>query len=199
MEKTKRKVCWIRVFKNISYIIAPFLLIILIISIISLLYSYQTDSIRKGETYFESLDFAERYMNSITRQMRRSDNVSEEIEYRETNDFQEVYYNYITDYYVKNGDITIYYDVLSDNSNFYYLIINQDANIAYTNVPNRIDTQTIEAIKSRIVNNQIYWNFENGKMDTSIEKLKENINEKSSIYLDYLDRKSIYRVYLYAR
>lgn len=189
MEKTKRKVCWIRVFKNLSYITFPFLLILLIVSIFSLLYSYQTDSIRKGEPYFESIDFVERYVNSLTRQMEQSQNVSEDVVLQgNTDDIQVRYGDYLSTYSVKNGDMTIYYSIMSD-SNFCYLIMDPTSHVAYTNVPNRIDMQTVDAIKNYIVQNQIYWNYENGKMDTSIEKLK-NMNENSSIYLDYLKRKS---------
>lgn len=196
MESSKGKICWSRVLKNISYFLAPILLVILILSILALVYPYGRESMKHGKTYFESVDFANLYANSIENYLYQIAMINQEndIEGLTSDDKQNYgYYNsYIVGDEYHDKDIQMYYKYY--NANFCYLIIDHKNGIAYTNVENRIDTNTIESIKSYITSGNLYWKYENEEIDTSIEILKENVNEQTSIYREYL-RDGEYTVY----
>lgn len=196
MESSKGKICWSRVLKNISYFLAPILLVILILSILALVYPYGRESMKHGKTYFESVDFANLYANSIENYLYQIAMINQENDIEELTSDDKQNYGYYNSYVVgdeyHDKDIQMYYKYY--NANFCYLIIDHKNGIAYTNVENRIGTNTIESIKSYITSGNLYWKYENEEIDTSIEILKENVNEQTSIYREYL-RDGEYTVY----
>ena len=74
-EVRSRKICLSRVLKNICYVIAPILLISLIVSIVSVIYVYETGKGKEDKNYFETTDFAKEYINSIERTVRVMKNI----------------------------------------------------------------------------------------------------------------------------
>ena len=74
--------------------------------------------------------------------------------------------------------------------NFKYLIIDNKNSVAYTNVEHTMFTDSIEEIKERLAKNSIYWNYENGNVNTSIEKLKLEEIRYKSIYKSIDDAKN---------
>lgn len=73
--------------------------------------------------------------------------------------------------------------------NFKYLIIDNKNSVAYTNVEHTMFTDSIEEIKERLAKNSIYWNYEKGNVNTSIEKLKLEEIRYKSIYKSIDDAK----------
>ena len=61
----KNKICVPRVLKNISYVIAPIILGILIVLIVCLSYPIEREAINNKESYYETTLFAERYTTEI--------------------------------------------------------------------------------------------------------------------------------------
>ncbi len=187
MEKTKRKICWIRVFKNLSYFMIPLLFILLLACLMALVNS--TNSMRKGQTYFESVDFADSYAESIEEAISEINGINQiyaniEEEYGEGLYGERLIYGYYSYSIIGDEDngveIPIYY--LRFQSNFNYLIIDHENNSVYTNVEDSIDNNTIEAIKSHILSNRLYWQYANGEIDTSIQTLKSNMDENTDFY-----------------
>ena len=74
--------------------------------------------------------------------------------------------------------------------NFKYLIIDNKNSVAYTNVEHTMFTDSIEEIKERLAKNSIYWNYEKGNVNTSIEKLKLEEIRYKSIYKSIDDAKN---------
>lgn len=198
MEKTSRKICWIRVLKNISYFLAPVLLVILILSILAVAYPYEKESMEQRKSYFECIDFANSYINSIENYLRQIEIInSESIHTKQPIEDQVLDYGYYSSDIIggetDDKDLRIYYKEYY-RANFCYLIIDHKNNVAYTNLNNRIDTNTLESIKTYILSYNLYWKYENKEIDTSIQQLKKVDNEKTSMYRKYL-RDSDYTVY----
>lgn len=197
MEKTGKKICWSRVLKNISYFLAPVLLVILMLSILTVAYPYEKESLEQGKDYFYSIDFANSYVNSIENYLRQIAIInSESIRMKAPIETQALDYGYYSSYIVggetNDKDLKVCYKYR--HANFCYLIIDHKNNIAYTNLENRIDTNTVESIKSYILSHNLNWKYENKEIDTSIQQLKKAVNEKTSIYREYL-RDGEYTVY----
>lgn len=60
-----KKICWIRVIKNICYILVPFLLASLLLSIISVAYVYEMGIVKEEKNYYETTQFAEEYFEHV--------------------------------------------------------------------------------------------------------------------------------------
>ena len=57
----KRKICWARVLKNISYIIFPVILATLLVLIFYLTYPLEKDAIKAKIDYYDTNTFADNY------------------------------------------------------------------------------------------------------------------------------------------
>ena len=204
METEKRKVCLIRVAKNISYFVAPFLFALLILSIVSILYVNNTGSVKeirnaKGEdSYYDTTAFAEKYLNSIQGKIYHIKNLNNEINiHKETTteikDSKEqelglidsYQYNSDYSYYTIDNDgkkMKVYYENYADN--FTYLIINNKNNEIYSNVEYDISHTTLQSLKDEILSNERYWIYENGKVKTTVNKINDQNVKQISFYED---------------
>lgn len=185
MEKSKKRICWIRVLKNISYCIAPILVIFLILCIISVVYVYRTAEVRENIDYFSTDSFAEQYANSLYNQLTN-------IKYEKENSLnkeeqQEQDYDYYLEYYLRTNDVEgkeekIAYRFNYARNNFIYLCIDKETGIAYTNVDSSLKNSTIIGIKNTISENDQKWYYENGKITTSIEPLEQEYIQYHHLY-----------------
>lgn len=206
MEKDKKRICWIRVFKNISYCIAPILIVLLVLSIVSMIYVYRTGEVRDNKEYFSTDLFAERYVISLYNRLT-------EVEYENMEELQEVGDYYSSGYYIRtnqevNGkEEKIAFSYNYNHTNFLYLIIDKKAGIAYTNIDSSLKNNTIEGMKETIFSNHKNWSYESGKINTSIEQLEQkNVqyhqvyhlieDGKYDIYTAVIDDLPYYDVYL---
>ena len=154
-----KKICTARIIKNIEYFFVPIFFTIFILCILSLITVEQNIQLKSTDNYYESYIFINEYLKNVV-----SNN-----------------------YYIRNYELTSTQDKNSENiiynwdrnSNIIYLIINKKTGTAYTSVQKTTYTDTIDEIKKYIGKNEIYWNYVNGKIDTSAEALKEE-----NIYYD---------------
>ena len=175
----REKICVSNLCKNIAYILIPILLLILVTSIISVIYIRENTDInsKTDKEFFDTKVFSSSYMYSINKALAiiMSNNLPDEQEY----DYIEGnYYNYDIQ---KNVNINrkqgnIFYWQKSRQENFIFLIIDNNKNIAYTNLEHTMNTDTIAEIKNVINKNRIYWSYENKDVKTTIKRLSiENI------------------------
>lgn len=198
----KKKICWARVLKNISYVLFPFLVAGLIFIIFCMTYPLEREAIKAGKDYFETDRFASSYASEAYYAFYHVKDAEEE-------GIEHSYYymqteNVTNDKNVKK--INYFYD--DRPSNILWLVINNEKKEAYTNLDYNMNSGTLEGIENQIKQNKIYWQIKNGKVETSVEKLKsENLKylqsglesvdkEKYTVYtslqndLEYID--SIY-------
>lgn len=202
METKKQKICLIRVAKNICYFVAPFLFALLILSIVSILYVNNTSSVKEirnanGEdSYYDTTTFAEKYLNSIQGRIYHIKNLNNEINiHKETTTeikdsteqelelIDSYQYNSGYSYYTIDNDgkkMKVYYENYADN--FIYLIINNKNNEIYSNVEYDISHTTLQSLKDEIFSNEHYWIYENGKVNTTIDKINDQNIKQISFY-----------------
>lgn len=162
--------CLARIAKNISYFLVPVFLIMLIASIGGLMIMDSDIRIKEAENYYETKLFSEQYFNDTYRYYS--------ITYPDREDLETLdYYNTRYDDYQEGVDIegkegVIYYDQYDENNNFRYIVIDVQEGIARTNLEHTMRTDSIEEIKQVLSENTLYWNYENGNVDTSITNLK---------------------------
>lgn len=157
-----KSLCWARVAKNIAYFLVPVFGIMLIASIVGLSIMDADIRLKNAENYYETKLFSEQYLNQIYKN------------YYETT-YNTTYYEYDGSQVKlhvneKNENPITYYS--NNNTNFYYLIVNTKNNEVVTNVTHTMRTDSIEGIKQELAGNAVYWNYENGKVQTSITNLK---------------------------
>ena len=163
----KKKICWARVLKNISYVLFPFLVAGIVFIIFCLTYPLERESIKAGKDYYDTDKFAQNYANEIYYAFYRIQDIESE----------ENYYNYYLQTESIADDSSVKYINYFQNdrpSNVLWIIINNETKEAYTNLDYGMDTGTVEGIKTQIKLNKRYWKFENEKIETSEEKLNSN-------------------------
>ena len=101
-----------------------------------------------------------------------------------------IYDDYQENVQIGNKKGRVNYLTTYEYKNFKYLIIDNKNSVAYTNVEHTMFTDSIEEIKERLAKNSIYWNYENGNVNTSIEKLKLEEIRYKSIYKSIDDAKN---------
>lgn len=162
----EKKICWYRVLKNISYILFPILLTILIILIFCLTYPLERKAIKNGVNYFETNTFAENYMMEIFSVLNYINTLERDKEYN--------YYYIHTEEVDNNSTVKeINYDTQYYENNVQWLVIDNDTKKAYTNLQYSIETSSIEKIQNIIMQNEKYWNYQEGNIETNVEKLSE--------------------------
>ncbi len=172
-----KKLCMPRVLKNISYILFPILFASLILIIFCLSYPLEKESIKENIDFYDTNTFAEDYANQIFESLTVVEALKQEGQENE-------YTYYYTDYYhthtenVENNDNvdTIRYYSNYFGTNMTWLVIDNNTKIAYTNLNYSLDTSTLENIINKIMSNQNNWKYEDGNIETTIDKLSnENI------------------------
>ena len=162
------KICIPRLLKNISYVIAPIILAILIILIICLAYPIEREAINNNKNYYETTLFAERYTTEIISAFSTVKNF-QGFDY--TSSRHDVY---ITEEPVEgNKQIKkIYYFSERYGNNIKWLIIDKKNKEAFTNIDYSIESSTFEEVQKQIIEKGQYWNYDNENVNTTINKLK---------------------------
>ncbi len=153
-------ICMPKILKNISYILVPIFIIVIISSVISIMFLERTDrSIIYASNYYDTQSFKQDYLNSISRKYYLVDGSDFSGGYTDTQSIN-----------INGKDGTIYYNTYI-NGNFRYLIVNKKAGIATTNLEHTMKTDTINEIINSLSENSMYWNYTNGKIDTNFSNL----------------------------
>ena len=183
MEKVRNS----SLLKIVCYILIPILVLILGFSIFHICFLNEYGDITDATKYVDSEQFANQYFNEVLNKISQY----RSIERGSPNNFIKIE--------SENGDY--YYSDDRENSGIYtgipdyinYIIVNKTTNIMYTN----IKSENYEQEMNNMKNAKIYWNYIDGKIETSIEKINsENIKYnysyfyRSSAYLgeEYTDR-----------
>ena len=172
----EKKVCVTRVLKNTAYVLFPIFLTMLILLIFFLTYPLERKSVEERVNYFETTTFAEDYSREIFSAITAINNI------KESNGYESYGLYYIREENI-NGNNNIekinYYSEYY-KTNVVWLIIDNKTKTAYTNLDYSIDTSNIENIQNKIQENATYWTYEDGNIDTSVNKL-------SSEYIEYIE------------
>lgn len=172
MEKISNKyACIIRI---ICYILIPICALAILQSIISIIFFQEenTNILKDKDSYFETEQFTNLYKQSIYSNIKNS---YSNTELGKVVDISNLYG--ITQMNAEGANI--YYKTYLENKNFKFLIIDNKTNIAFTNLEQTMRTDSIQKIKEELSNYSYYWNYQNGNINTNIEKLSlENIKYK---------------------
>ena len=168
----EKKICIPRVLKNIAYVLFPIFATILVLLIFCLSYPLERESIKAGVDFYDTNTFAEDYANEIFGSLTTVDVLKDNYQ----TDAYSYYYSHTET--VENNDevksINYYTDYYG--SNVMWLVIDNDTKMAYTNFSYSLDTSTLENIKNKIMANSENWIYQNGNIETTIDKLSnENI------------------------
>ncbi len=169
MDLEENKLSKRRILKNISYILIPIFLVIFVGTIASVIFIESNQDFKDAENFYETKWFSYEFFDDISRYtaILEKININTDIAY----DVQE-------NVNIGNSDGRIYY--LTEYSDIDFLFVNPEEGIAITNLEHTMNTDTIEEIKGYIKNSEVYWNVEEGNVDTNIENLKiENIKYKT--------------------
>ncbi len=167
-----KKICWARVLKNIAYVLFPIFLSLLILLIFCLSYPLERESINAGLDFYDTNTFAEDYAYEIFDSIKTVDALKENQQ-----EGAHGYYYERTETVEDNGEVeSINHYADYHGANILWLIVDNDTKSAYTNVEYSLDTSNFEDIKSKIMSSQENWQYQDGKIETTIEKLSnENI------------------------
>lgn len=179
--------------KIIGYILIPIFILISIFSALSLYYRSENQQVQEANNFFETDNFMYMYSASIINNFSVNANsllVKDEDgdSYYSSNRYG-IYDDYQENVQIGNKKGRINYLTTYEYKNFKYLIIDNKNSVAYTNVEHTMFTDSIEEIKERLAKNSIYWNYEKGNVNTSIEKLKLEEIRYKSIYKSIDDAK----------
>lgn len=180
--------------KIIGYILIPIFILISIFSALSLYYRSENQQVQEANNFFETDNFMYMYSVSIINNFSVNANsllVKDEDgdSYYSSNRYG-IYDDYQENVQIGSKKGRVNYLTTYEYKNFKYLIIDNKNSVAYTNVEHTMFTDSIEEIKERLAKNSIYWNYENGNVNTSIEKLKLEEIRYKSIYKSIDDAKN---------
>ena len=162
--------------KIIGYILIPIFILISIFSALSLYYRSENQQVQEANNFSINA-------NSLLVKDEDGDSYYSSNRYGIYDDYQE-------NVQIGNKKGRVNYLTTYEYKNFKYLIIDNKNSVAYTNVEHTMFTDSIEEIKERLAKNSIYWNYENGNVNTSIEKLKLEEIRYKSIYKSIDDAKN---------
>ena len=168
----EKKICLPRILKNVSYVLFPIIFTILVLLIFCLSYPLERDSIKADIDFYDTNTFAEDYANRIFGSLTTVDVLKENSQ----SDVYSYYYNHTEN--IENNDEVNSINYYTDyhGSNVIWLIVDNSTKIAYTNLNYSIDTSTLENIKNKIMENDKNWKYQDGNIETTIDKLSnENI------------------------
>ena len=165
------KVCLPRILKNVSYVIAPIIVIMLLIIVVCVFSPIEREAIRERVSFAQTKEFAEQYAAEILSAFSTIKN------YQAMQYYSPSYDWYVAVENVKDNEQIekiYYFDNYSEN-NVKWLIIDKKTKEAFTNIEYGIDSTTFEEVKNKVDTKNIFWNFNDSNVETSINKLK-NIN-----------------------
>lgn len=164
-----------QVLKTIAFLTLPIFAMIIIVDCIIIYYSVACPEIKENKDFYDTDMFIDSYMGEVERKgVSLKDEVEEgyfideygyEIDPVEDTDRMLIY--------VQDGEYKIYYQTNHTKKKFIYLLVNEEAKIAYTNIQQTSKTNTIEKLKQEIISNNKYWSISNNQIQTNIERLSE--------------------------
>ena len=164
-----------QVLKTIAFLALPIFAMIIIVDCIIIYYSVACPEIKENKDFYDTDMFIDSYMGEVERKgVSLKDEVEEgyfideygyEIDPVEDTDRMPIY--------VQDGEYKIYYQTNHTKKKFIYLLVNEEAKIAYTNIQQTSKTNTIEKLKQEIISNKKYWSISNNQIQTNIERLSE--------------------------
>ena len=164
-----------QVLKTIAFLTLPIFAMIIIVDCIIIYYSVACPEIKENKDFYDTDMFIDSYMGEVERKgVSLKDEVEEgyfideygyEIDPVENTDRMPIY--------VQDGEYKIYYQTNHTKKKFIYLLVNEEAKIAYTNIQQTSKTNTIEKLKQEIISNNKYWSISNNQIQTNIERLSE--------------------------
>ena len=165
--RMNKKICWPRVLKNISYVLFPIFLTILVLLIVCLSYPLERHAIKEGLDYYETNTFAENYALEIFSSLNA-------VTFLKDNSNEDLFsYEYIQTEGLEGNDeaneLNYYYEYYGNN--VIWLIIDNNTKKAYTNLEYSLETSNLQNVKDTIMQNQRYWNYQDGVIETSVDKL----------------------------
>ena len=174
------------VTKILGYILIPIFVVIAVFSALSLYYRSENQQVQEMDSFFATENFMYMYSSSIINNFSMNSNAllvesTDGETYYESNRYG-MYDDYQDDVQIGNKTGRINYLTSYEYKNFKYLIIDNKNSVAYTNVEHTMLTDSVEEIQQRLADNTIYWNYEQGNINTSIEKLKLEEVRYKSIY-----------------
>ena len=148
----------------------------LILLIFFLTYPLERKSVEERVNYFETTTFAEDYSREIFSAITAINNI------KESNGYESYGLYYIREENISGNSNIEKINYYSEyyKTNVVWLIIDNKTKTAYTNLDYSIDTSNIENIQNKIQENATYWTYEDGNIDTSVNKL-------SSEYIEYIE------------
>lgn len=175
------------VLKILCYILIPIIALSLILSIayIGLRDQYGNSNDIEA-SYLDSYDFSYEYMYSL---IRNVNGIKDGYTDFENNGF----YNKIDENIYYNENYTEYYSYNNFITFMKFVIVKNDTNEIFTNIQSNDYLNEVTNFK----NNKIYWIYENGSIDTSIENLSQDKIRYISLPYEGLDTFEGYDVYTY--
>ena len=175
------------VLKILCYILIPIIALSLILSIayIGLRDQYGNSNDIEA-SYLDSYDFSYEYMYSL---IRNVNGIRDGYTDFENNGF----YNKIDENIYYNENYTEYYSYNNFITFMKFVIVKNDTNEIFTNIQSNDYLNEVTNFK----NNKIYWIYENGNIDTSIENLSQDKIRYISLPYEGLDTFEGYDVYTY--
>jgi signal transduction histidine kinase len=174
-EMEERSILKNQVLKTIAFLTLPIFAMIIIVDCIIIYYSVACPEIKENKDFYDTDMFIDSYMGEVERKgVSLKDEVEEgyfideygyEIDPVEDTDRMPIY--------VQDGEYKIYYQTNHTKKKFIYLLVNEEAKIAYTNIQQTSKTNTIEKLKQEIISNNKYWSISNNQIQTNIERLSE--------------------------
>ena len=188
--------------KIISFLTLPIFLMLIAIDVIVIAYSIDNPEVRESTNFYDTDMFISSYMDEVT---RICTNVNDEIE----NNFVYDEYGYIieedgeninnsTPVYVQDGEYRIYYQSNHIKKKFIYLVVDSEKKIAYTNIQQTEQTNSINELKQDLISENKYWSIADNNIQTNIERLsKENIvyNQDLQELQTFSENKEYYTAY----
>ena len=164
-----------QVLKTIAFLTLPIFAMIIIVDCIIIYYAVACPEIKENKDFYDTDMFIDSYMGEVE---RKGLSLKDEVE---GGYFIDEYGYWIdpledsdrTPIYVQDGEYKIYYQTNHTKKKFIYLLVNEEAKIAYTNIQQTSKTNTIEKLKQEIISNNKYWSISNNQIQTNIERLSE--------------------------
>ena len=187
--------------KIIAFITLPIFLLIILLDIIVIYYSVAYPEMKENKEFYDTDMFIEAYMDEVARVGATVESEVEEgafiDEYGSWLDTPEelASKDMIS---VQDGDYKIYYQNNYKKKKFIYLVVNDETKIAYTNVQQTAQSDSLEEIKRNIISNNKYWSISSNNIQTNIERLSsENIifNQRLQHIQDFSENKQYYTAF----
>jgi signal transduction histidine kinase len=164
-----------QILKAITFLTLPIFAMIIIVDCIIIYYSVACPEIKENKDFYDTDMFIDSYMGEVE---RKGSSLKDEVEEGYFIDEYGYGIDPVEDtdrmpIYIQDGEYKIYYQTNHTKKKFIYLLVNEEAKIAYTNIQQTSKTNTIEKLKQEIISNNKYWSISNNQIQTNIERLSE--------------------------